>query len=61
VGWVYVAFGALGGFTSLALMAVPGFRAFMRASESEANGWYARHHPEAFGDALTGTPPARGR
>ena len=48
VSLVYVAFGALGGLTSLAMMAVPGFRAFMRASEGEANGWYARHHPEAF-------------
>jgi MFS family permease len=59
VAWVYVAFGALGGLTSLALMAVPGFRAFMRASESEAEGWYARHHPEAFGDAPARVPPAR--
>jgi MFS family permease len=48
VASVYIAFGVLGGVTSLALMAVPGFRAFMRASESEATDWYARHHPEAF-------------
>jgi MFS family permease len=48
VALVYVAFGLIGGVTSLALMAVPGFRAFMRASESEATDWYARHHPEAF-------------
>src|SRR5439155_22233049 len=30
VGWVYVVFGALGGLTSLALMGVPGVRAFIR-------------------------------
>jgi MFS family permease len=53
VALVYVAFGVLGGLSSLALMAVPGFRAFMRASESQAEGWYARHHPEAFGESPT--------
>jgi MFS family permease len=50
VSMVYMVFGLLGGVTSLALMLVPGFRAFMRASESHAKGWYARHHPQAFED-----------
>jgi hypothetical protein len=50
VSAVYVAFGLLGGITSLALMLVPGFRAFMHASELQAKDWYARHHPEAFED-----------
>jgi hypothetical protein len=50
VSVVYMVFGLLGGVTSLALMLVPGFRAFMRAGESHAKGWYARHHPQAFED-----------
>jgi len=50
VSVVYVAFGLLGGITSLALMLVPGFRAFMRASEAQAKDWYVRHHPQAFED-----------
>jgi MFS family permease len=50
VSVVYIVFGLLGGITSLALMLVPGFRAFMRASEAQAKDWYARHHPQAFED-----------
>ncbi|MFD2453604.1 MFS transporter [Ideonella paludis] len=48
VATVYISFGLMGALASLALMAVPGYKAFMALEHHEIEGWYQRAYPKAF-------------
>ncbi|TDM05928.1 MAG: MFS transporter [Ideonella sp. MAG2] len=51
VSAVYISFGLIGALASLALMAVPGYKAFVALEHHEIEGWYQRAYPKAFVDA----------